>query len=238
MYKIKNYIFFSFYLILNPKLIKMSLLDKIYIPVYVQFEWLRKYKISTIIDAGANQGKVSQAVKYIFPEATVYAFEPNQKLHSTIKNTIKNKLTLISFALSDKNGIAKFHSYTDPAMSSLLPLAEDKNKKIIKVKTVTIDKYFKNKNLKKEVFLKIDTQGAEELILRGAKNTLKNISIIHIETFFSELYKNQTYFEKVYKFLTENGFKYIGDAQEAYFYPNFGPQKITNSVFINSKLNI
>lgn len=238
MYKIKNFIFFGGYLLLNPKLIKLAIINKIYVPVYVQFEWLKKYKIGTIIDAGAHQGKVSQTIKLLFPNSDVYAFEPNSKLHSEIKSVIKDKLTIIPFALSNKDSKSIFYNYKDPAMSSLLPLKNEEENKKTTVKTITLDSYFKNKKLKKNIFLKIDTQGAEELILRGGKNILKDILIIHVETFFDPLYKNQTLFKNIYEFLTKNGFKYKGEAQESYFYPRFGPPAITNSVFINSKLGI
>lgn len=245
MYKIKNYIFFAGYLLLNPRLIKLAIFHKIYLPVYVQFEWLKKYKIGTIIDVGANQGKVSQAIKFLFPESLVYAFEPNPKFYPTIRKVIKDSLTLAPFALSIENSKTIFYNYANPSMSSLLPLiksdAQNYSSKRVKttvVKTVTLDSYFRNKKLKKNIFLKIDTQGAEELILKGGKNILKSILVIHIETFFDPLYKKQTLFENIYEFLTKRGFKYAGEAPEAYFYPKFGPSSITNSVFINSKLNI
>lgn len=238
MYKIKNYIFFFGYLLLNPRLIKLAIINGVYIPVYVQFEWLKKYKIGTIIDAGAHQGKVSQSIKILFPKAAVYAFEPNIKLHSKIQNVIKNDLMLAPYALSDKNTKTIFYNYNDPAMSSLLPLTKHEEVKTTDIETVTLDAYFKNKKLKKNIFLKIDTQGAEELILKGAKNILKDILVIHVETFFDPLYKNQTLFENIYELLTKQGFRYMGDAQESYFYPRFGPPEITNSVFINSKLDI
>lgn len=245
MYKIKNYIFFAIYLSLNPRLIRLTILNKVYLPIFVQFEWLKNYEIGTIIDAGAHQGKVSQSIKILFPNALVYAFEPNDKFHSVISEVIKKDLTLAPFALSDKNSKATFYNYKDPAMSSLLPLNKKAQKeasldKVVntQVHTVTLDSYFKDKKLKKNIFLKIDTQGAEELILKGGKKLLKKILIIHVETFFDPLYENQTLFENVYKFLTSQGFRYIGEAQESYFYPRFGPPEITNSVFINSKLDI
>jgi len=102
--------------------------------------------------------------------------------------------------------------------------------------SITLDKYFETKAIKGGVFLKIDTEGAEGLVLKGAQKTLSKIAIIHIETYFKKVYKGQLLFEQIYKFLTSHGFTYLGEISEAYFYPNFSLQDISNSVFINPKL--
>lgn len=243
-YKIKNIIFFLFFIVTNPSLVYLFLTKKIYIPVYVQFQWLKKYKIKTIIDVGAHNGRVSQVLNEMFPNAKVYTFEPNKNLHTSIKNKINSKvLTLESFALSNKIGKQDIYFATDSTLTSVLPLLtpgarEGVNVKTTKqtVKTTTLDKYFKNKKVKKPIFLKIDVEGAEGLVLKGASNFLKEVAVIHVETYFKNIYQNQTLFEEVYKTLTSCNFMYLGIAQESYFYPNFTLPTITNSVFVNTKL--
>ena len=47
----------------------------------------------------------------------------------------------------------------------------------------------------------MDTQGSEKLILQGGKKVLEQASIIHIETSFIKLYKNQCLFNDIYKIL-------------------------------------
>lgn len=244
MEKIKNYIFFMIYLLFNPKLFKF-VPSKTYLPVYIQYEWLKKYDIKTVIDVGANDGKVSKVLNYLFPEATIYAFEPVKENCRIIKKRItSDKIILNNVALSNKKGKTTFYkNFYSPASSMLLLRQKYKDKykfmsktKKIKVKTTTLDNYFQNKKIKGKVLLKIDTQGTERLILEGGKNLLSKVAIIHIETSFEELYKYQCLFKDIYDYLTSFGFKYAGEIRESQFYPSFRLQSQVNSIFFNPKL--
>jgi hypothetical protein len=64
--------------------------------------------------------------------------------------------------------------------------------------------------------LKIDVQGYELNVLRGAEKTLIDVDIILIETSFYELYKNQPLFKDIYDFLSNRGFDYYGSFEQLY----------------------
>lgn len=238
----RNIIFFFGYVLFNPRLV-LLLFKNIYLPVYVQFEWLKKYNITTVIDVGANQGHVTRALQYMFPEASIYAFEPIKKEADKLCASFsKRKVIVENLALGNKSGKAILYKYGFSPASSLLPATLKYSEKFrgvsigdeVAVQTTTLDSYFKNAKLTGEVFLKIDTQGTEKQVLEGAKSFLKFVSIIHIETLFDELYKNQSTFDEVYKFLTKLGFEYRGTVVESYFYPNFYLPEAANCVFIKS----
>ncbi|MCJ2541947.1 FkbM family methyltransferase [Thermostichus vulcanus] len=55
-------------------------------------------------------------------------------------------------------------------------------------------------------FLKIDVQGAELDVIRGASKTLKNITVIQTEVEYIPIYKNQALFSDVDVALREHGF--------------------------------
>ena len=65
--------------------------------------------------------------------------------------------------------------------------------KNIEVDSITLDSFFKNKDLKKIDFIWMDVQGAEDLVFKGAKELLTNNKIDYIYTEYSdrELYENQ-----------------------------------------------
>lgn len=242
--KIKNYIFFASYLLINPHLF-LLLFRGIYLPVFIQFEWLKKYNIKTIVDAGAYQGHVSKVLSYLFPKAQIYSFEPVEKNFNQLKKTLNSK-TIIkeNVALSNRVGNATFYMNRYLPASSILPLEKKQlekypfmaNTKKTNIRTTTLDSYFKNKKVEKIIFLKIDTQGTEDLILQGGRQFLRNVSIIHIETSFDKMYQNQGIFSGVYKILTHLGFQYMGEARESQFYPAFSLPADANSIFINKKL--
>ncbi|MGL5889966.1 MAG: FkbM family methyltransferase, partial [Bacteroidia bacterium] len=58
-------------------------------------------------------------------------------------------------------------------------------------------------------FLKIDVQGAELLVLRGAVNTLKQTSYVWVEVSFKPLYEHSTTFDEIYQFMNANNFQLI-----------------------------
>jgi FkbM family methyltransferase len=243
MEAIKNYFFFVLYIICNPQLV-LVLFKGVYLPVYVQFKWLKKYKIKTIVDAGAHKGRVSQTLHLLFPEATIYAFEPNVSLHHEIKDKLKtSKLFLEEYALSDKPGEKVLYLANNSALTTTLPFLTPGVRDGLKVETIkqeikstTLDNYFRNVKTQGNIFLKIDIEGAEGLVLKGGEKFLNKVSIIHIETYFKQMYKGQLLFSEIYTFLESKGFKFAGIASESHFYPDFLPPKIVNSIFINPRL--
>lgn len=234
MYQLLNILFFSIYLLINPKLIYLWVFKGLYVPVLVQYLWLKKYKIETIIDVGANEGKVSQALRFLFPKAYIYAFEPNTKLHAKFKKRLGyEKVTLEGLALSDKPGKINFYEDVNPALSSTLPPKINSSQEKRIASASTLDEYFYDKKLGK-VLLKLDVEGAEGLVLKGGTNFLKQVSVIHIETYFQKIHAKQDLFEDIYAFLTNEGFQYTGNIPEAYFYPKFNPIDVVNAIFIKN----
>ena len=55
-------------------------------------------------------------------------------------------------------------------------------------------------------FLQIDVQGAELQVLKGAKESLKNIAMIELEVRFYPIYEDEPSWNDLHTFLQENGF--------------------------------
>lgn len=239
----KNILFFCIYILFRPKLLTL-LFKRIYLPVYVQYEWLKKFNVGTIVDIGANKGNVTVALATLFPQAHVFSFEPINKECSVIRRKVKNlpNVTVINAALSDKNGKIPFLLNSSSPSSSMLPLSSlgkkiiPSNTKKIMVPTITLDEYFHNKKLKSPIFIKIDVQGVEHIVFSGGINLLKKVSVIHVETGFETVYKNQCLFGDIYQLLTRYGFVYHGNMKDADFYPLFTIPCFENSIFIKKYL--
>lgn len=222
----------------NPRLWKFVLCG-LYIPVFLQFEWLRKHNIKTVIDIGGHHGRVSKVLKYFFPKGYFYIFEPIPENIEIIKKNVHDSRTVIeNIALTNTTGTKYFNKYKKTEVSSLLTIHENyKNLsggkfEKIKINTTTLDEYFEKINMQHPVFLKIDTQGSEGIILKSGIKTLKHIDIIHIEMTFEEIYKNESLFNEVYTYLTRQGFYYRGEINESYFYPRFKPNRQINAIFV------
>ena len=73
------------------------------------------------------------------------------------------------------------------------------------VETTTLDSFYKNKDLD---ILWIDVQGAEKLVLDGAKKKLEKIKAVFIEiSIKNELYVNSVKMEILNDILLKNNFK-------------------------------
>lgn len=242
---LKNYLFFLLYLLVNPHLF-IVFLKRLYLPSYIQYNWLRKYRIQTIVEVGASVGNVLGVLIHLFPKARIYAFEPLEVLFQSLSSKFKDKnITIENYAVSNETGRGMFYQNEFLPASSLLPLKPkiqrefqliSKTKKI-EVPTVRLDDYFKGKVFISPVFLKIDTQGTEKLVLEGAKKLLQRTSIIYVETSFEGYYNSQSYFEDIYRLITKLGFEYKGSFVESQFYPIFNLPVSVNSIFVN-KLSI
>jgi FkbM family methyltransferase len=241
--RFKNIAFFCLYIISRPKLL-LLIFKKIYLPVYVQYEWLKKFNIGTIVDIGANQGTVTYALAALCPDADIYAFEPIKYVCDMMKQKVKSlhNVTVINKALGNRNGKILFYVNKHSPSSSMLPLSP-LDKKIIPVYTkkttvqaITLDTYFKNKIVKQPIFIKIDVQGAENIVFEGGKDFLNKTSVIHVETGFETVYKNQCLFGDIYRMLIRSGFVYHGSITDSNFYPVFSISYFENSFFIKKSI--
>jgi FkbM family methyltransferase len=142
-----------------------------------------------------------------------------------------------SLALHSSRGERDFFLTTHPSMSSLLefdPSAFVRHFGLMAgsaewarglaphrkqtTKTETTDNFFRSQNLERIDFLKLDTQGTELEILKGAREYLSDarIAVIKTEVSFLPVYRDQCTFSEIDRFLREQGFMFVDCA----FYPD------------------
>jgi FkbM family methyltransferase len=128
------------------------------------------------LDVGANVGWYTvHAAKRVGPTGKVIAFEPEPSNLAMLKRNVEvNGLSNVvaeGVALSNAEGSFKlFLEKGNLGMHSLV-LEHEGGKHYINVQTVRLDDYWKGKGDIKLV--KIDTEGAEGMILDGMRETLK-----------------------------------------------------------------
>jgi len=127
-----------------------------------------------VIDVGAHLGEYSLAVAK--NAETIIAVEANPDTFQILqKNISLNKISNIvpiNQAIYDSTGYQNLQIFGDKSgMSSMVMNYEDKSDSI-KVKTETLDRLVDNLKLKKVDWIKIDVEGAEYNVLKGAKQTI------------------------------------------------------------------
>lgn len=194
-------------------------------------KFLSNYNIDLIIDVGSHKGEfLKNTIPHIlFKKA--YTFEPQIGVFDILKNNLINDNRILNnnLGISDINGkkILTIDKLTSTSSMSELNkdsfflklknfLLRQKNKKeTYEVKTSTIDNYFKDFDLKNSL-LKIDVEGHELKVLRGAKNTVKEVNFILIENQFMDIYKDNK-IKECDDFLKRNQFDLI----KKFIFPSF-----------------
>lgn len=130
---------------------------------------------SVFFDIGANIGFYSLSLAKMFNNIKIHAFEPVKEtfldLESNIsKNNISNKIIVNNVAVGDVNGNVfitnEYHSSNYLVNASSTQHKEE-------VKLITIDSYIKDNSIDKIDFIKIDVEGRELLVLKGANESLR-----------------------------------------------------------------
>ncbi len=185
-----------------------------------QFMTALKYnKIDLIIDVGANEGQFALESIHAGYNGSIISIEPLTGAYGNLlKNSkkYKNWIVFPRMAVGDKNHLTYINVSQNSVSSSILDMTprhlnsapDSKYVKREKVKVFQLDNFINKFKEYEYILLKIDAQGYESFVLKGAKKLLlsKNLKGIFIEVSFSELYKNQKMFDYFYKELKNKGF--------------------------------
>jgi FkbM family methyltransferase len=158
----------KFYIDDNPALVKRTLLKGYPWEPHV-IKTLKKYidNGATVIDIGAHIGSLTVPMAHMVgPKGRIFAFEPQKKIYRELVYNLRlnkiNNVVPIRFALGSKLGIVNM----DPVdkYDGRVAVGEGGDE----VELRTLDSFnFSNVSL-----IKIDVEGFEAEVLRGAKNTI------------------------------------------------------------------
>jgi FkbM family methyltransferase len=146
-------------------------------------------KGNTVFDIGAHVGFYTLlSAELAGKEGKVFSFEPLTANYEYLKKHIEinNYKNIIPFnvAVSDKDGFASFKQGENTSTGQLTSEGE------IRVRTIAIDDWINNKKLPVPDILKIDVEGAEFAVLKGAVNLLNRYHpIIFLSTHSGGIHK-------------------------------------------------
>jgi len=133
-----------------------------------------------------------------------FGFNPVIFFENLKINNLENLVNINHLAISDINGILKFSIGLDGENHILT----QSNHSFINVESVTLDYYCTSKNINCIDYLKVDVEGFELTVIKGARNllSLKKIKIIQLEINKTISNSNSTIYELID---TLNGFGYF-----------------------------
>lgn len=165
---------------------------------------------ATCVDVGAAFGRFSLACARVFPRAHYLLVEPLEEYRPYLE-AVGDQLAHASYAgvaAAARSGETSFHIHADLVGSSMLREAEgpkvDGASRI--VTAVTLDEFTRARGAGGPYLLKVDVQGAELEVLRGARSVLAATDYVILETSFFRFFIEGPELPAVIEFMSRGGF--------------------------------
>ncbi|HZY37882.1 MAG TPA: FkbM family methyltransferase [Mucilaginibacter sp.] len=196
-------------------------------------------KNQVFFDVGANTGNYSKELSKSFPTTLIYSFEPVRETYEKlVSNTENSKIRAVNLGMSDKIGDGEIYNTVNNANSEWASMYKDvfsgvfqKDARLetISFKMDTIDNFCSSEGISRIDFLKIDVEGHELFVLKGAGNMLLNkaISVIQFE------FNSHDVFSRVFLrdfYLLLKGFDFYRITQNGIV--KLGPYRTSNEIFV------
>lgn len=203
-----------------------------------------KWKPTTFFDVGANIGQSAVLYARKFPSAKVLSFEPCAETFQRLEQNMAGfpNVQCIKLALGSQVGTGVLAFGADSSANRIVinnTLTESGRSET--VRQTTIDDFCKQQGIQKIDYLKVDAEGADLDVLRGAEQMLGNglIDVVEIEAGIgldNELHVPLTDFRS---HLEPRGYSVFGFYEQVHeFKRELAHLRRTNVVFISKALEV
>ena len=180
---------------------------------------LEAHQIDCVLDVGANDGSYGLELRDLNYSGRIVSFEPLTDAFTVLSARAERDPKWIAehYALGDKPGEKTINIAKNSWSSSLLDMLPAHTQfapqsKYIgneKITVTTLDSVFPRLVQGKHVYLKIDTQGFEEQVLRGAEKSLVSIDTVQVEMSLIPLYRSQMLFMDMMGLMGDYGYALV-----------------------------
>jgi len=141
-------------------------------------------RIEIVFDVGAHYGATSAFFAEHCPHAKIYAFEPHGPSCAVFRrNIVSDAVNVFNLALSDHSGQAEFHEFgKESTLNSLeahapYPVRFNRKSETRIVDVDTVDAFCEKKCIRSISVLKVDTEGHDLSVMRGASRLFERRAI-------------------------------------------------------------
>ena len=182
---------------------------------------LDNLQIKSVIDVGANVGQFGIDIRRYGFEGQIISYEPVQKAFNTLSLTAQKYQPWKVFQLglgADESELSINVSGNAGLSSSILKMGtmhldnfpDSATVSIEKIKISTIDQQLKILEIKpEEVMLKLDVQGYESEVLKGASQSISKIPLCYLEVSIIPMYEGEITFLPIIMELSRFGHEVI-----------------------------
>ena len=170
------------------------------------------------IDIGAHEGQSASAILREFPKARVLSIEPSPQTFTRLQTLAsQDGFECFNLAIGEAEGTLDINCFEKSQCNSLLPPAPARHPvlaalglpaTVVRVPVTTLDSFMQKRGLAAaEVhYLKVDVQGFEDRVLRGAQSTLAQTRHVMIEVSFCQAYAGACLVDEVCHLIRGHGF--------------------------------
>ncbi len=198
-----------------------------------------RLNFETVIDIGAGDG--TKSILDLFPSTNLVLIEPldffEQPLREIVKSRKSNTVYLKNLLASSKS-IVDFFEHEDHFGSSInMEFELSKNQVKTKLEAVPLDYLLSNIDFSGPYFIKIDTQGSELEILKGAPKTLRRTEALIIEVSVQDFFIDSHTLKDVFDFLYGYDFR-VFDFADLTYRPSDGFLAQLDILFVKKSSNL
>jgi FkbM family methyltransferase len=177
------------------------------------------YGIDLVFDIGANRGQYSRGIIDAGYKGRIVSFEPLSSVHSILQKEssgFPNWEVAPRSAIGSKNEQIEINISANSVSSTLLNMLDSHyqgapDSRIVgkeKVQVFPLDELSAQyKKGSTKLFIKIDVQGFEAEVLKGAENTLAEAAGVELEISLVKLYEHQDWLlPEVLQYMSSRGF--------------------------------
>lgn len=143
-----------------------------------------QYSPGYIIDIGANRGNWTRTAMRFFPNARYTLFEPQASLLAGSDFSTNPNVQIFNVGVGPTSGVMKLTTHErDDSFSFAVSseVAEKNGHKQIDTPVVALDEFLRNQGIPFANMLKIDAEGWDLEVLRGAVEAVENADIVLVE---------------------------------------------------------
>ena len=184
--------------------------------------FLTSMEITTVLDIGAHRGSYAWALRRAGYVGNIHSFEPLSGAYLALTNAAREdpRWHCHHYAIGDHNGTAQFRVARNEVSSSLRPMPtthvasapSSAESARIEVSVRRLDDVCPAIGVggpDERLAVKLDVQGAEDLVFAGGSNTFGAAALVEIELSLVELYRGQTLYQDQIRRLTDLGFELV-----------------------------
>jgi FkbM family methyltransferase len=206
--------------------------------------WIPHVRLDLVFDVGANTGQSLREIKANHPDAVVHCFEPVRDVFERLEKnaSIYRGVHCYNCALGSAGGRQFIQLENESVLCRIVdptPGETAPRGRIEEVEMQTLDLFCHSNGIKRINYLKIDAEGHDLEVLKGAQALLagQQIDLLQVEAGINPQNALHVPLERFKDFLSSHNYHLFGFYDQCTEWPTGEPHlRRVNAVFVSSKV--